>query len=168
MLTNYSIFIFIKFKHSILSMYNVYTYVIVFIHKLYCLYYILTNSFKQKNVSTLGCIKIYQVLFLSWGRVIFRGKGFRVRVFRESSKLTLNFGHSHWAKLHFKFNWDFFKLKRQNYLFFSSVITDYLLFKLKLPNIRVVNRYTLRGLRLRRQCVKKRFGKISQYISSLH
>ena len=34
--------------------------------------------------------------------------------------------------------------------------------------IKEINRYTLRGLRVKKQKLKKRFGKISQMVSSLH
>ena len=36
------------------------------------------------------------------------------------------------------------------------------------PNIKLINRYTKRGLRFKRQAIIRRFGKISQHISSLH
>lgn len=111
---------------------------------------------------------LYKLLFILWDRIIFRGKGFRVRIFRDNKKITCNFGHSHWTKLLFNKQWDFIKLQRQNYLIFTYFITNTTLLRLVLPKIRLVNRYTLRGLRYRRQQIQKRFGKISQYVSSLH
>lgn len=107
-------------------------------------------------------------LTIFWHRVVFKGKGFRVRVRREDSRITLNFGYSHWTKLKFLENWDFFKLYRQNYIIFTSNLYDSQNFCLLVSRIKVMNRYTLRGLRLKKQPIKRRFGKISQYVSSLH
>lgn len=103
-----------------------------------------------------------------WTRVNFRGKGYRVRVFKKNLKLTLNFGYSHWTKIKFYKYWLLYKLRRQNYLLFTNFRHDMLNFLLLLPHIRTYNKYTQRGLRLKRQCIKQRFGKISQYVSSLH
>lgn len=103
-----------------------------------------------------------------WTRVIFKGKGYRIRNFKLNNKLTFNFGHSHWTKIKFIKYWFFFKRKRQNYLIFTLYNRDMLKFRQELPHIRLLNRYTKRGLRLKIQCIVRRFGKISQYISSLH
>lgn len=101
-------------------------------------------------------------------RVVFKGKGFRVKIFRNKRKVTFNFGHSHWTKLKVGFFWFFYKLRRQSYVFITFDLENDQEFKKILPNIRIMNRYTQRGLRLKKQSIKKRFGKISQYISSLH
>jgi len=111
---------------------------------------------------------LINLLKLYWHRVMFKGKGFRVRIFGQNNKITLNFGYSHWTKLKFFNFWTFFKLHRQNYLTFTSSKSDSEHFRCIIPKIKVMNRYTLRGLRLKRQTIKKRFGKISQYVSSLH
>lgn len=106
-------------------------------------------------------------LILKWSRVMFKGKGFRVRLYRKSGKVVLNFGYSHWTRLKFGESWNFFKLRRQNYLFFSTIDLFFINFCRKIL-VRKLNRYTQRGLRLKKQIIKRRFGKISQYISSLH
>ena len=102
-------------------------------------------------------------------RIIWRGKAYRVRLFKKNSKFTFNFGHSHWYKmLYLKSKVQFFRLRRQNYLVFiknrfdKRIITDF--FK----NIRVYNRYTRRGIRLKKSPYIRRFGKISQVNSILH
>jgi hypothetical protein len=41
-------------------------------------------------------------------------------------------------------------------------------FKRLLPKVRVYNPYTMRGLRLKKQAIIRRFGKISQHVSILH
>ena len=38
---------------------------------------------------------ILKTFSIHWIRVVFRGKGFRLRKIKELNKLTLNFGHSH-------------------------------------------------------------------------
>jgi len=45
---------------------------------------------------------------------------------------------------------------------------DYKFFKTDLKFYKALNVYTKRGLRLKKQYIKKRFGKISQVVSSLH
>lgn len=118
---------------------------------------------KPKYILTWNCFLVFKIF-----RVVFRGKGFRVKIFRKKKKITLNFGHSHWTKLKFYKSWYFFKLRRQNYIFFSHNLYDLDFFYKTISTIRILNRYTQRGLRLKKQEIKRRFGKISQYISSLH
>jgi hypothetical protein len=106
---------------------------------------------------------------MHWFRVSFRGKGFRLRKFKSHNKVTLNFGHSHWAKIALKTDIYFFKkLKRQNYICCAKNYFFYKAFKLKLKFFKSLNMYTKRGLRLKKQYIQKRFGKISQVVSSLH
>lgn len=83
--------------------------------------------------------------------------------------MTLNFGHSHWAKLCFV-NHIFFikKIKRQNYLCLIQGYAVFKEFKKSLKVFKKLNSYTKRGLRLKKQFIRKRFGKISQVVSSLH
>lgn len=115
------------------------------------------NKYIQKSILT------------NWVRVVFRGKGFRLRKFKEVNKLTFNFGHSHWTKMGLNLNKFFFKkLKRQNYI---CLIKNYACFKsftYIIKYIKNLNVYTKRGLRLKKQYIKRRFGKISQVVSSLH
>ncbi len=106
---------------------------------------------------------------MHWMRVSFRGKGYRLRKFKGYNKITLNFGHSHWAKLALLPDLYFFKkLRRQNYLFFMKDYSLYKYIKTDIKFFKALNVYTKRGLRLRKQFIKKRFGKISQVVSSLH
>ena len=104
-----------------------------------------------------------------WMRISFRGKGYRLRKFKKLNKLTLNFGHSHWAKIALDRNLYFFKkIRRQNYLCIAKNYSDYKFFKNDLKFFKKLNVYTKRGLRLKKQYIRKRFGKISQVVSSLH
>lgn len=105
---------------------------------------------------------------ITWSRIIFKGKGFRIRNFQKDLKLTFNFGHSHWDRIKFYKFWFFWKIKRQNYMIVSYSDSFMSQFIHMFPTIKLINRYTKRGLRLKRQAIIRRFGKISQHVSSLH
>lgn len=131
-----------------------------------------TNNFYYKfELSNMKYFSrfILKTYSIHWMRVSFRGKGYRLRKFKTLNKVTLNFGHSHWAKLALDSEVFFFKkLKRQNYLCFSKYYNLYKTFKLSIKFFKKLNSYTKRGLRLKKQYIKRRFGKISQVVSSLH
>lgn len=134
--------------------------------------FISTNQFYDK-MKFQGLRQLNQFILktfsLHWMRVSFRGKGYRLRKFKTFSKVTLNFGHSHWAKLALLPDIFFFKkLRRQNYLCFMKGYDFYKQLKLEMKIFKALNTYTKRGLRLKKQYIKKRFGKISQVVSSLH
>lgn len=111
----------------------------------------------------------FKTFSLHWFRVSFKGKGYRLRKFKKHNKVTLNFGHSHWAKLILERGLFFFKkIRRQNYI---CSVKSYSAFKELRKGFKVfkrLNPYTKRGLRLKKQFIRKRFGKISQVVSSLH
>ena len=123
----------------------------------------------NKNYFTMYKKYYIQTYVIFYFRMIWRGKAYRVRFFKKSNKFTFSFGYSHWTKLMYdndKFM--FFKKGRQNYLFFYSKRLEKNYVVSSLNNIRVMNRYTRRGLRLKQTPYIKRFGKISQVNSSLH
>lgn len=102
-------------------------------------------------------------------RIIWRGKAFRIRYFKKSHKFTFNFGHSHWLKLLFSPKiYNFFKIKRQSYLSIFSDRCDSKNLLFWFNNLRQMNKYTKRGIRVKTSPYIKRFGKISQVNSSLH
>lgn len=102
-------------------------------------------------------------------RIIWRGKAYRVRLFKKSNKFTLNFGHSHWCKLWYNINFfKFFKIKRQNYIVLFNTRWDEFYLKSLFSKIRIYNKYTKRGIKLKKTPYIRRFGKISQVNSSLH
>lgn len=127
------------------------------------------NLFKEQysiKKLKLFFIHSYVIYFL---RIIWRGKAFRIRYFKKSNKFTFNFGHSHWLKLLFKptvFN--FFKIKRQSYLSIFNNRWDAQVLIHYFNNLRQMNKYTKRGIRIKNTPYIKRFGKISQVNSSLH
>lgn len=116
-----------------------------------------------------GTIDIITWFFiLRWAHLGFRGKSYRIRNFCNFNKFTFNLGYSHWTRLKLLNNWGFFKRRRQNYVIFTYYNKDFLFFKRFIPFVRFYNCYTMRGLRLRKQPIIRRFGKISQHISILH
>lgn len=62
----------------------------------------------------------------------------------------------------------FKKLKRQNYIALFNYHSHLKKFTTLIKFIKPLNVYTKRGLRLKKQILKRRFGKISQVVSSLH
>ena len=102
-------------------------------------------------------------------RIMWRGKAYRVRFFKKSQKFTLNFGHSHWCKITYDLKTSyFFKRKRQSYVFFFYNRLDIKESINFFNNIRNLNKYTKRGLKIKQSPYIRRFGKISQVNSSLH
>ena len=102
-------------------------------------------------------------------RIIWRGKAYRIRFFKKSSKFTLNFGHSHWCKILYNSDmYSFFRIRRQNYLLFFKNRIDFSFLKNSFNTIRKYNKYNRRGIRLKKIYFLKRFGKISQVNSILH
>jgi hypothetical protein len=102
-------------------------------------------------------------------KIMWRGKAYRVRFFKKNSKFTLNFGYSHWYKLLFnKAEYNFGKLKRQSYIVVFYKRLDRFYLTNVINNIRVLNKYTRRGMKIRKTPYIRRFGKISQVNSSLH
>ena len=100
---------------------------------------------------------------------MWRGKAYRVRLFKKNNKFTLNFGHSHWYKILFNKNYfKFSKLKRQSYLVLFSNRCDCLFLKQIINSIRILNKYTKRGIKIKKTPYIRRFGKISQVNSMLH
>lgn len=126
-------------------------------------------NFRTYNYSNLNLKKIEYLFIYPWVKVTFRGKGFRIRKTLHSTKITFSFGRSHWTKLWLKNFYGFTrKIRRQNYIITSFHIFSINKLKKTIKFIKYINHYTKRGLRLKKQLITKRFGKISQMISSLH
>lgn len=126
------------------------------------------DKFNRKDMLSFNkfFLKSYSI---HWMRVSFRGKGYRLRKFRRYNKVTLNFGHSHWARIALQTESFFFKkLRRQNYLCLAKTYQFYKSIKDGFKLFKKLNMYTKRGLRLKKQFIKRRFGKVSQVVSSLH
>lgn len=123
---------------------------------------------EQQKIKNLYLFFIHTYVFFFF-KIIWRGKAFRIRFFKKNYKFTFNFGHSHWVKLVYNKNsYDFYKLKRQTYLvLFKEYINKKVISEI-FSNIRIMNKYNKRGIRIKTLPYIKRFGKISQVNSSLH
>lgn len=119
----------------------------------------------EKNWKKFSFIELFSI---SWKRVAFRGKSFRVRNFKKKGKVILNFGYSHWTRVKLTSSWALIKRRRQSYVWFTGSPDDFKDLARNLPNIKRYNPYTMRGFRFKKQAIIRRFGKISQHISILH
>ncbi len=119
----------------------------------------------QKKINLKYLIQTYVYIVQ---KITFKGKGFRIQHKKNVKYIDFSFGHSHLALLFYKLPIIFRKLTRTKiiYLNYKNKITN--LFYLYIKYIKQINVYTKRGLRFKKQIIKKRFGKISQLISSLH
>ena len=131
-------------------------------------------NYKQNYISLSKNLKKFKNFFVHsyiiyFLKIVWRGKAFRIRFFKKSNKFTLNFGHSHWLKLLFMPNiFNFFKIRRQGYLVHFKNRFDFNIITSCFNNLREMNKYTKRGIRIKTTPYIKRFGKISQVNSSLH
>lgn len=136
------------------------------------IFYVLCLTEKNQNRTELRSKfkNYYSTTFLYFFlKITWRGKAYRVRLFKKYNKFTFNFGYSHWTKLLFDVKkFQFFKIKRQNYLvlfkerFEVSYITKFF------DTIRTMNRYTKRGIRIKTTPYMRRFGKVSQVSNARH
>ena len=129
------------------------------------------NRFIYYNKHYVALLKNFFTysFILFYFRIIWRGKAYRVRLFKKRKRFTFNFGHSHWYKMWYDEKYfTFFRLKRQSYLvIFGNRKLNFIVSEF-FNNIRFYNHYTRRGIRLKKTFYKKRFGKISQVNSILH
>lgn len=98
-----------------------------------------------------------------YSKIKFKGKGFRIKFFKKIKILKFYFGKSHKTFLFLK---KINKKKINKYKFIISGLnkTKINLIKKIICNIKPINVYTLRGLRLSRQIIFKRKGKKGTYI----
>ncbi len=107
----------------------------------------------------------YIIYFL---KIVWRGKAYRIRFFKNSNKFTFNFGHSHWLKLIYNKKFNFYKIRNQTYLVIFHIRKQANIIIKNFNHIKTMNKYTKRGVRIKTTPYIKRFGKISQVNSSLH
>lgn len=124
----------------------------------------------QNNKYNLILNHIYIYTYINYFlRIVWRGKAYRVRLFKKKLKFTFNFGHSHWYKLMYdKKHFNFSRIRRQNYVVVFSKRENFFFIKKIFNKIRTYNKYTRRGIRFKKTPFIKRFGKISQVNSILH
>lgn len=122
-----------------------------------------TNIDRRRNYITAK--KYPPRLKIKWKfkKFKYRGKGFKIKKFNKLSKITFKMGKSHWTKA--LFNKKVITVKRTKKNTYTCITIKnkgldglgHILMRAK-----GVNKYTKRGVRLTRQRIKKRFGKISQ------
>lgn len=96
-------------------------------------------------------------------KIRYHGKGYKIRKCNKLSKLTCRFGKSHWTKVFFnQKNIIIKRTKKNTYTIFTLKKKNFFSLKKLVLEIKGISRYTKRGIRLSRQGVKKRFGKVSQ------
>lgn len=124
--------------------------------------------YKKRLNKSLMFTYFYNFFFIYWFHISFKGKSYRIRAFKKVKRFTFNLGYSHWTRLKLNKFWKIMKRRRQKYVLFTETRMNKVLFGFFFRYLREMNRYTLRGIRLSKQPIKRRFGKISQHISSLH
>lgn len=103
---------------------------------------------------------------LRWFFVRFRysGKGLKVKKGSSTCTVLFNLGSSHISKLHYNpSSMQILRTKKNTYTIISPSPRD-TISPIDIMSIRPYNIYTRRGLRLCRQSVIRRFGKVSQLI----
>lgn len=162
-------FFVILYKHIHLLFYvlNKYYYFIGYLYKeLNVDYY---NNRPVSNITIQLENTLYSYLLLYWKKILFKGKSYKIKIVRNSNKITLRMGFSHWTKLFFyKFYGHIYKYTRQKFIVFSPILESLNSLAIRIKQIRPINSYTKRGLRLSQQYIQRRSGKLSQVLSSLH
>jgi hypothetical protein len=162
----------IKLKSTSIPSLNYFT-----VRKLNFLTFIINSMNKYKVFKGYGKVKNYKIIknyflytYISFFlRIVWRGKAYRIRLFKKKKKFTFNFGHSHWYKLVYnKPFYSFFRIKRQSYLVLFNTRNQRRTLTDIFSSIRPYNKYTRRGIRLKKSVYIRRFGKISQVNSILH
>jgi ribosomal protein L6P/L9E len=114
-------------------------------------------NFKQIN----KFLKTFEFYFFI--KIKFKGKGFKIKFNKKLKIIKFYFGRSHMT---------FFKLKKiklKKITKYKFILKNLNLSKLKansmkITRIKPINVYTLRGIRLSKQIIRKRKGKKSSYI----
>ena len=96
-------------------------------------------------------------------KIKFKGKGFRIRFFKKIKLVKFFFGKSHKSFIYFK-NIIIKRINKYKFILKNINKQQLLINSSKVTNIRPINYYTLRGLRVSRQTIYKRKGKKGTYI----
>lgn len=95
-------------------------------------------------------------------KVKFFGKGYRIFLSKYRNSITFNFGFSHYYLIYF-FNIIPIILAKTKLFFFGI---NYFIAKFQLNkflSLRKINIFTMKGIRLFKQIIKKKIGKLSTY-----
>lgn len=120
-------------------------------------------NYETKKLSNMlfNFLKSWNIYYFN--KIKFKGKGFRMRFFKKNKFVKFFFGKSHKTFILFK---KIIMKKINKYKFILKSIKKGILNKNSgvVVNIKPLNFYTLRGLRLTRQTIYKRKGKKGTYI----
>jgi len=130
---------------------------------------VLFNKNQIKNNWNLILNKINKNIFIFdnvfFNKIKFKGKGFRVRFKKNSKILKFTFGHSHINYILVNgLTTNIKKLGKYKYIFKNKNNLEMNSFLKKICNIKPINMYTKRGIRISKQIIYKRKGKKSTYI----
>lgn len=117
----------------------------------------LNYSFNRVN----KYLKTFEIYFFI--KIKFKGKGFKIKFNKKLKLIKFYFGRSHITFVKLK------KIKLKKITKYKFLLKSLNLAKLKknsskITYIKPVNLYTLRGIRISRQFIKKRKGKKSSYM----
>lgn len=96
-------------------------------------------------------------------KIKFKGKGFRLKIKKKHKAIKFLFGHSHLNILFIK-NFKLKKCGKYKLTLKSTLFNKINVLAKKITNIKPVNVYTNRGIRISRQIIFKRKGKKGSYI----
>lgn len=96
-------------------------------------------------------------------KIKFKGKGYKIKLLRKKKMIQFFFGVSH-IKVTFLKNLILKKLSKYKFLIKSNNIHALKKISNKIINVRKINPYTLRGLRLSKMVIVKRKGKKGVWI----
>lgn len=125
----------------------------------------------NKNKFNNSKIKIdnkIQKFLNSWNiyyfnKIKFKGKGFRIKFFKKIKLIKFYFGKSHKTFMLLK-NIKKKRISKYKFILYSINKKKSKDASIKIINIKYINHYTLRGLRISKQIIYKRKGKKGTYI----
>lgn len=117
------------------------------------------NNFNFKQINKF--LKTFEFYFFI--KIKFKGKGFKIKFNKKLKLIKFYFGKSHITIFKLK------KIKLKKITKYKFILKNLNFMKLKtnamkITKIKPVNVYTLRGIRLSKQIIRKRKGKKSSYI----
>lgn len=125
-------------------------------------YFFFNQNLKFKNQPFIIKSLILPILFIKYLAISFTGKGYRL-VFNDRKVTTFNFGHSHLYYVYF-FSLKVVRITKLKLMFFG-ISSFYIKPQLKnLYNVKPINIFTWRGVRFRKQALRKKIGKSSMYM----
>jgi len=124
------------------------------------------NIFLKKDYFVINNIfykfleKLNKYYFL---KIKFKGKGYKIGFYKKIKIINFYFGKSHKSIFLYN-NLRIKKLSKYKFIVFSSNYNYLKKVGLKIINIKKINEYTNRGLRLSRQIIIKRKGKKGSFV----